>query len=274
MRPLCTFCCGRSHHTLTEDLLWQRLESAHPPQTPDTDPEPSVGAHLPSWVWLSSPVWRPVPPSSPAMVKHCPLHSTPRPHLPSYLRLTSTANSHSQFAFTSNATSPPHPGVTSTSTQTPAHLPHPPHPALTSHNHRTLDRGPQALPSRLSHRLPSQHPTLKGCTLIHLPASLLSCSLKKTAILCFSYVAACLLFLRRDPLQTVRTLFSAYYLRWASEKGGRLWRLLLCRSAGDVQRHERLQTDRVELEDTLKPADTKPLLHRLHVVFTPDGERG
>ena len=158
MRPLCTFCCGRSHHTLTEDLLWQRLESAHPPQTPDTDPEPSVGAHLPSWVWLSSPVWRPVPPSSPAVVKHCPLHSTPRPHLPSYLHLTSTANSHSQFAFTSNATSPPHPGVTSTSTQTPAHLPHPPHPALTSHNHQTLDRGPQALPSRLSHRLPSQHP--------------------------------------------------------------------------------------------------------------------
>lgn len=110
---------------MTEDLQWQRLESAHPPQTPDTDPEPSVGAHLPSWVWLGSPLWCPVPPPSPAVDKHCPLHSTPRPHLPSHLRLTSTANSHSQCTFTSNATSPPHPGIPSTSTQTPARLPLP-----------------------------------------------------------------------------------------------------------------------------------------------------
>lgn len=137
---------------------------------PDTDPEPSVGAHLPSWIWLCSPVWRPVPPSSPPVVKHCPLHSTPRPHLPSYLRLTSTANSHSHFTFTSNATSPPHPGVTSTSTQTPARLPlpHTPRSPPITTRHWTEDPRPSphgsltdfplnTLPSRAALSSTSQH---------------------------------------------------------------------------------------------------------------------
>ena len=48
-----------------------------------------------------------------------------------------------------------------------------------------------------------------------------------------------------------------------------------CRkNAGDAQRHEILQTNRAELEDTLKPADSKPLLHRPRAVFTLDGEHG
>lgn len=206
---------------------------------PDTDPEPSVGAHLPSWIWLCSPVWRPVPPSSPPVVKHCPLHSTPRPHLPSYLpppHLHSQLSLSFHFHFKRHLTSTSrcHLHINPNSSMSPP----PPHLALTSHNHQTLDRGPQALPSWLSHRLPSQHPTLKGRALIHLPASLLSCSLERTAILCFSYVAACLLFLRHEPLRTVRTLFSACYLRWASEKGGRLWRLLLqeCRRYAETRK--------------------------------------
>lgn len=47
-----------------------------------------------------------------------------------------------------------------------------------------------------------------------------------------------------------------------------------CKNAGDAQRHERLQPDRAELEDTIKPADMKPLLHTPHAAFTPDGKRG
>lgn len=106
--------------------------------------------------------------------------SAPQCGVPCLLRLlpwSSTVHSTLYPDLTSRLTSasPPQPTPTlnSLSLQTPPHLhiqaslhinpnsstsPAPPHPTLTSHNHQTLDRGPQALPSGLSRRLPSQHP--------------------------------------------------------------------------------------------------------------------